>query len=282
MRLLLVAALATSCASKGAGSVEPASKDPGVVAEVHVHQYGDGSHVAAGFSERAVALHPELDEQLVQYAYAPIAHEGVCDTYSIHRCEPACDGTHQWCSATNVCTEYVPLHFVDGGPVVVTGSSLAPKITLTFDPKANYYRSDRPIELEAFAAGDRLAIDVGGRYAFHAIATAPDDPVLVEPSGSFSLGAPDAFYVAWKGKGERVTVRLTANTKSGDSVWISCTTEDSGSLVIPRSMIARLPPAPRDLRLEVVRFDREIVPLATPGEQAVVYVGSTRFVNGFD
>jgi hypothetical protein len=280
MRRFLLVAIVTSCAH--IDDEVPEYEQTGVVAEVHVHQYGDGSHIAAGFSERAVPLHPELDEQLVQYAYAPIAHDGVCDTYSIHRCDPACDGTHQWCSATNVCSEYVPLHYVDGGPVVVTGSSLAPKITLTYDPKANYYRSDRPLELEAFAPGDKLAIDVGGRFAFHANANAPDDPILVEPSGTFSLGAPDSFFVQWKGRGERITLRLTANTKSGETVWISCTDDDAGALVIPKSMIEKLPPPPRDLRLEVVRFDREIVPLATPGQEAVVYVGSTRFVTGFD
>lgn len=278
MRRLLLAAIVTSCTRIDDSPPVDAS---GVIAEVHIHQYGDGSHVAAGFGDHAVQLHPELDEQLVQYAYPPIAHDGVCDTYSIHRCDPACDGTHQWCSDTNVCSEYVPLRYVDGGPVVVTGSSLAPKITLTFDAKANYYRSDRPIELEAFAPGDHLAVDVGGRFGFHADAIAPEDPILVEPSGSFSLGAPDAFFVSWKGHGERITVRLTANTKSGETVWISCTDDDHGSLVIPSSMIEKLPPPPRDLRLEVVRFDREIVQLAVAG-RAVVYVGSTRFVTGFD
>ncbi|MGZ3473973.1 MAG: hypothetical protein ACXWUG_06365 [Polyangiales bacterium] len=282
MRLLIVAEIVTSCASHGAEPVVTESVSSGIVAEVHVHQYGDGSHIAAGFSERPVPLHPELDEQLVQWAYPSLAHDGACDLYSIHDCDPTCDGTHQWCSATNVCSEYVPLHYVDGGPVVVTGSSLAPKITLTFDTNAKFYRSDRPIQLEAFAAGDKLAIDVGGTFAFHANAVAPEDPELVEPSGSFSLGAPDSFYVAWKGKGERVTVRLTANTKSGESAWISCTTDDAGSLVIPKTLIEKLPPAPRDLRLEVVRFDREIVSLARAGEQAVLYVGSTRFVTGFD
>jgi hypothetical protein len=277
VRVWLGVMILSGCTS---GAVDPQPQSAGIAADVHVHQFGVGSHVSAGFSTRAVPFHPELDEQLAEFVDRPARTDGPCALYVSHRCDPICDGTHQYCSGANVCSEYAPIPFVDGGPVVVAGSSLAPKITVTWDPKG-FYRSDRSPLLPVFAGGESLVVDASGPFAFDAEATAPHDPQILAPTAGFHLGA-QGLHVAWTGQEARIAVRIAASTKSGDYGSIVCLDDDHGALDLPSSLVAGLPPPPRDLHLEVERFDRRLVPLACAGEQASIYVAWTEFVEGTD
>ena len=244
-------------------------RDEGVAAEVHIHQYERGSHASAGFIRSKVPYRPELDEQLVHFALPPNAVEGSCRLDIPTPCTPTCNGQSEYCSH-GACVPFTPLQFENGGPVSVTGSSIGP-IALTFDERLRIYRSDRSPLQPLYAGGDHLVVDAVGEWPIHAEVVAPAMPSLVTPL-ILPVGA---FTLQWEQPlaGE-ISVLLVAVGKNGDTVYIRCLDADRGALTIPASMMARVPPPPRWLQLEVQRRTRQRIRLGSGG-LAVVTVAST-------
>lgn len=253
----------------------------GIVADIHVHQFADGSHLTAGFVDQGVPLHDDLDDQLAQYVLDPVARDGACALYVTFRCDPICPGDSSYCSATNVCSPYTPKQYLDAGVVTVLGAARAPVIHMQFQPNGRYYLADVPPTRPIFDGGESITVDVpAGRFGLHATATAPHAPVIASPTTLHVTGAP--LVVSWAGKEGRVAVRLIVSTKSGDGAELACVVDDTGGFTLPASLLSKLPPAPRDLHLEVDRFVRTVVPLERAGESASLYVASTDYVAGFD
>ncbi len=276
-------ALAACTSDPEAPRVEAPVGEPGITAEVHVHQYAGGSHLSAGFVERAVPYRPELDEQLVHFHDAYAAREGVCSLTISSRCSPTCDGTREFCALGGVCKAYEPLRFLDGGPVVVRGAPFADPIHLSFDPGGGYYVSDRPGTEPVFIGGETLRVEVpGGRWALSTEIEAPIPIAVTSPVAPVLVPAEGPLRVAWPVARGSVVVRLHASNKLGDWASIACTDEDRGELEIPAALIARLPPPPRDQSVELIRFHRKLLPLPRPGEQAAVIAASTSLLHGWD
>lgn len=247
------------------------ARDDGVTAEVHLHQYERGSHASAGFIEGKVPFRAELVEQLVHFALPPTAREGVCRLDVPSVCEPTCNGESQYCNH-GTCEPFTPLRFEDGGTVRVAGSTVGP-ITLTFDERVRIYRSDRSPLQPLYAGGDRLTIDATGRWPIHAEVVAPAMPSLLTPL-IFSEGAFDIRWDTPRSRDNQIHLQLVAVGKTGAAVYINCLDDDRGTLTIPASMMARVPPPPRWLQLEVERRARKTVRVASGG-LAVVTVAAT-------
>ncbi len=262
MRRPWIGALVVACSSEAL-----IARDPGVVAEVHLHQYDFGSHAAAGFISSRVPYREELDEMLVNFAVPPALIEGPCRLGVPQTCSPTCAGGTHYCS-NGQCLPYQQLQFRDEGPVVITGSSHAEKITLSFNARSSAYYADRPFSAPLFAAGDLLTVDTA---LFRAEITAPARPNLITP---LLLPSEGAYKIEWEpGKGT-IALRLNVASPSGAAAAIVCIADDQGAITIPASMMARVPPPPRTVQLEVERRARRRIPLLGD-DLAVVTVAST-------
>lgn len=280
--VVLSVALAACSGDRAAPRQEPAGAS-GITAEIHVHQYPGGSHLTAGFLERPVPFRPELDEQLVHFHDTYAAREGECALTVSSRCTPTCDGDREFCALGGTCTPYEQLRFLDGGPVVVRGAPFADPIRLTYDAAGAYYVSDRPSTEPVFIGGETLRVEVpGGPWALTTEIEAPIPAAPTSPVAPLHVAADAPLRVEWPIARGSVMVRLHASNKLGEWANVACTGEDRGFAEIPRALIARLPAAPRDLTLELIRFHRKLLPLPRPGEQAAVIVAATSLLQGWD
>lgn len=262
MRRLLIASFLIGCSSE-----ELVARAPGVVAEVHLHQYDFGSHAAAGFIEGRVPFRDELDEMLVNFAVPPALVEGACRLSVPQLCSPTCAGGTHYCSEGQ-CLPYQQLQFRDEGPVIVTGSSHVEKLTLTFNARARSYYADRPFSAPLFAAGDLLTIEAA---TFRAEVRAPARPNLLTP---LLLPSEGPYRVEWEPGQGTIALKLHAAAPNGAAASIVCIDEDRGSITVPASMLARVPPPPRTVQLEVERRARRRIPLLGD-DLAVVTLAAT-------
>ncbi len=276
-RALPFLVLLASCSSE----LAPRTFGPGegVVAEVHLHQYASGSHAAAGFVRTHVPYRRELDEQLVQYASEPDARDGDCVLDLPSRCSPTCDGNREYCEG-GACRAYTKLHFEDGGPVIVEGSSVVSPLTLTFDPRIPAYRSGRSANAPIFAAGDRLTIAApSGQWAFRSEVVAPPIP---EVTSTLRLPASGPLRIEWKQVSSSIAIRITAAARTGEGGTITCISDvDHGAATVPEVLLARLPPPPRDVTFSIERFERRF-PSVGAREKVVVTVAATHVLETTD
>lgn len=245
MRTPLLAAILLSCSSE-----ELTPRVSGVVAEVHLHQYDFGSHAAAGFIDTRVPYQDELDEVLVNFVIAPALVDGGWQLTIPSICTPACPGDTHYCSGSR-CLPYQQLRFQNGGPVVVTGSSHVSPVTLAYNPKTRVYQSDQPFSTPVFRPGDRLTIESSGPWPFRAELVAPRVPT----------------------RSRRCCFPPRAPTASSGA-FITCIAEDTGASTIPAAMMARVPPPPRFVQLDLERRARQKVVIRS-GELAVVTLAAT-------
>jgi len=273
-RALPLAVMIASCGSEDAP--RPFEPGSGIVAEVHLHQYAFGSHAAAGFLNSHVAYRRELDEQLVHFLTEPTQRDGDCRLDLPTRCSPTCDGATQYCELSQ-CRPYTPLRFLDAGPVVIRGSSIASPIELTFDARIPAYVSGRASTAPLFAAGDRLTIEVPrGAWSFKSEVIAPPMP---EPLTPLKLPTSGPLRVEWKAVSSSIAIRISVAANTGASGSITCVSDvDRGVSVIPASLLARLPPAPRSVSWALERFERRF-PRVAEREMAVVTVASTHVLD---
>lgn len=257
-----------------------------LLGEVHLHQFPAGSHAWAGFPSAPVPVSAVHGDQLVEIDDPIAASSGTCVLYVQPTCAQACAGA-SYCAATDTCAALPDVVDVDGGEIDATGSSLQPTITLWYaGPASTYDSAPPPGSVSLFAGGEALAIsDRTPGFAFHTTVSAPLPMVVTTPD----LTQPDLplageFDLAWTPAGaDQVVVILSASTRGGGAAaWVRCVTADLGTLAIPAAMIDALPPAPRDLRIEVERDQERLVPIERAGASGLgvlLHVGFTTWKN---
>jgi len=269
--VLFLVTFASSCGAPRSDDEQPS---PGIVAELHLHQWDEASHYTATFVRKGVAFEPTQREQLVNFEPQPVMRVGECARYEIATCQPTCDGAREYCALGGRCTAYEPLRPLDGGVVTIRGGKIVPTVKLVFDARAMTYRSDLPFSARAFAGGEALEVEVGGQVV-----------VVPAPRAIVFADAPllDSRFreITWAADGELARFELTVTGAQGESISIVCLGGDRGSLRIPDALFVRLPGPPRLFRLDYERLARRRVEL-TPGRFAVVNVASARFVEGRD
>jgi hypothetical protein len=258
---------AASCAGAPPDVPLPAAVER-LVGEVHLHQFPAGSHAWAGFPEAPVAVGDVHGDQLFEIDDPIAAAEGACVLFVQPSCAAGCAGA-SYCAAADRCAPLPHVVDVDGGEVDATGSSLQPAIRMWFAGADSTYASEPPPgPANLFAGGEELVVTDGTLgFAFRARVEAPAPMVVTSPD----LTQPDvalsgALALRWTpGGADQVVVVLSDSAHDGEAAWVRCVTADLGELDVPASLIGALPPAPRDLRIEVERDQERLVPVARDG-----------------
>jgi len=257
-----------------------------LIGEIHLHQFPLGSHAWAGFLDAPLPLARAHPDQLVEYEVPPTATEGPCTLHLEPTCTPRC-GPRTFCSATDTCTAFTPLRYVDAGEVRVLGSTAVPSLRMFYNGAESTYDTEPqagPIQI--FKGGDRLALAGGkGDYAFSGTIPAPPPVEVTQPDFGKDLHLPlDAdLPVAWTSEHSlAVVVLVTVSAHDGPLGYVRCNTADTGSITVPRSMMAKLPRPPRDIRLEVERYEERVMSVARPGVGIFVNVAQSTWKNGAD
>lgn len=257
----LVAACAAGCAE------DPPPTVNSLVGVIHLHQYALGAHPWADFTAVPVPL-TEGSDELLTLDYPETATEGGCSLHVQPTCTPQCTGK-TWCAAPDTCAPLVPSASVNAGVLRITGSLVAPELTFSFHEGSGGYVSTPPPGPPLFAGGETLTL-AGGRDAFalagNVVAPLPITLTAPDPAAPLRLPEGGALAIRWaKAGSDRVSVSLNAEAGVGRSAYIRCRGGDSGAIDVPKALLAGLPPPPRDLRLEVERAGRRVIPTARAG-----------------
>ncbi|GAC1352166.1 MAG: hypothetical protein NVSMB1_12330 [Polyangiales bacterium] len=257
-----------------------------LIGEIHLHQFPLGSHAWAGFLQSPVPLARTHPDQLIEYELPPSRREGPCTLYLEPTCKPMCLAT-SYCSATNVCAPFEPLHYVDAGAIEVLGSSVLPRLRLFFRGEDRTYDSE-PLAgaIQLFKGNERLRLRGGrGEFAFDSTMQTPTAVTVTSPNLRNDLHLPldDEFTVAWVSEQSlSMVVLITVARNDGPLGYIRCNTADVGSLVVPRAMMVALPRPPRDTRLEVERYEERVFPTSRPGVGILVNIAQSTWESGKD
>ena len=257
-----------------------------LIGEIHLHQFPLGSHAWAGFLANPMPLARAHPDQLVEYELAPTAKDGNCTLFQEPSCTPGCQPS-SYCSATDTCSRFEPLRFVDAGEVAVVGSSVLPKLRMFFNGPESTYDTQPPAgTIQLFKGGDRLDIRGGtGAFAFSGSMPAPMPVKVIAPDLGKDLHLPldGDLRVDWVSE-ESLSVALiiTVSAHDGPLAYIRCNTADVGSLTVPRSMMAALPRPPRDTRFELERYEERVFATARPGVGIFVNAAQSTWANGSD
>jgi hypothetical protein len=254
-----------------------------LVGEVHLHQFPRGSHAWAAFLRDPLPAGVVHSHTIVDLEPPASEYVGACALYETPRCDPPC-GSGTWCAATDRCAPLEPLVFVDGGEVRVAGSTVVPEIRMWFESEgATYLSSPAPGDSQLFAGGDLLGIQGGrGELAFAVDVRAPLAVEVTSPdlSAAVSVQADRDFEIVWASAGQgTVVVTLLASRDDGRAAHIRCLSADAGALSIARALLARLPPPPRSMRLEVDRDEERVAQVARRGAGVLVHVTQTTWKN---
>jgi hypothetical protein len=255
MRRLI--AIVIALAGCGGGSPDPPAPQQ-LYGEVHVHGFAGGSHPGALFLARATPASQVMGDEVVDDRSAPIASVGPCTL------SPAdCAG----CAA--------PPDPIDGGPVHIRGGLGIADVELTFVAAQHAYLPTTPVQGPIFDGGEPLAIAGDGAAApgFAGSLVAPVTLALTQPGARPRLDGD--FTVAWvPDRATRIDVTLVASTTDGRAAILECIGDDpTGQAILPASLIAQLPAAPRDLQLVVSRDQIVFAPADTPGLGVVLHAG---------
>jgi hypothetical protein len=287
----LAGALALGCGSGGGtdGGASNAPPPPApvtqLVGEMHLHQFPDGAHAWAAFIDTPLPIHALRGDSVTEIDTAVTLIEGPCTLYVLPTCAPGC-ASSAYCEAPNQCAPLPSWKYVDGGLIQVTGSTTVPLIRLWFDASAGAYLANpAPGVGTLFAGGEQLSIVGGaGDTAFAGELPAPTHVVVNAPDlTQLHLPVSGALDVTWVSEQtDEIEILTSATSNDGRSANIRCVTGDTGSLAIPADMIAALPPPPRFTRLEIVRVEQRIVPLAKAGTGIFVHAAQSTWANGRD
>jgi hypothetical protein len=227
MRIFVLAAM-LACGCRSHGGV--------FVGEVHVHGFAGGVHPMALFVATPVAADRVDGDSIVSYGSA---REGRCVFTS------SLDPPH------------TPPDAVDAGALRILGGRGIDRVELAFNPDNGYLPVGELPRRELFAGGEPLTFEADGGKApaFRGTLVAPRPLEVVAPTAAtLRLGA-DGLTVRWQpDRAERIGVALIASRRDGRWGVVRCwADDDAGAFSFPRDLIAKLPPRPRDLQLEITR-----------------------------
>ena len=291
--LLVLAPACTSDADVPHPSGDPVEDAPRVevtelIGEIHLHQFPLGSHGWAAFLKEPVPRALVKSDQLVDLQPAPSAVEGPCSLYVQPRCEPSC-GAGMICTGDAKCTPYVPVRYINAGELRVEGSRTVKQIRMWYAGPTAPYDVDPPAgRNHLFEGGDSLHVfGLAGDLAFDGRTVGPDAVVVTQPNFDqdlhFHPGAVP-LELAWVSQASlQVVVLVTSSSRAdGSGATIRCVTSDTGGLTVPASMMAALPKAPRDIRLEIERNDERIFPTKRRGVGVIVHAAQSTWKNGVE
>ncbi len=260
---------------------EPASPQlfnaDAITAQVHIHQYDEGSHVTATFLREPTQLRPLFGDQVVNFAVEATVAAGPCALFRPTSCEPSCDGNREYCTRENTCAPFKALSFFDAGPVTIRGSSVAPNLDIRWS--GTYYRANVPFQQAVFAGGETLQVDAA---TFSGSVVAPSAVTITEPS-TLHLPASGPFRLSWAGaRAPSVFVRLDVRSRDGAQATVACVAPDTGTMVVPSEIINALPAPPRQFNLELEPHERKFVAVRGSPYRAMLYVGRLQLRSGTD
>jgi hypothetical protein len=282
--------LASGCGGGSSGGdggelVLPAQAVTRLDGELHLHQFPRGAHAWAAFVADSVPLGDVHSDQLVELDTAPTAAAGDCTLYLAPTCAPPCNAT-SWCSAANTCTALVPLTYVDGGEVDVTGSSIVPTIRMWFTTATSTYDADpKPGTALLFAGGELLQVSGGqGDYRLRGILHAPNPVIVMEPDLTVDVHFPNSgsMDIVWQGDAaQEMVLSISVSRSDGSFGLIRCVMPDTGRLDggVAASLLTALPPPPRSVRFELERDDEEILKTVKPGVGILAHAGFSTWKN---
>jgi hypothetical protein len=278
-RLLLVIGAMLGCAS-------PAPRDESVrervairalAGQIFVHQFPAGSHAWAAFTADPVSLAGYRSDQLITLEPRASLAEGACSLHRWPRCTVACP-SDSYCSEDEKCAPLPHPQWIDHGPITIDGGSRAPRIRLWFDG-AIYASDPAPGSVQLFVPGDTLS------FAGNGFATTLPAPALpaMQLEGALHFPTDRAYSIRWQSEASpAIVVNIIASARDGRAAFIRCATADVGALDVPATLMASLPPPPREIRLEVERYDERIIPTSTPGIGVLVRIAQTTWQRGED
>jgi hypothetical protein len=281
-----------AAAAGGTAASDPAPAPAGNVTALAgallLHQFPAGGHSSLIVVDHPVGVADFEGREPFSLPYPTVVRQGPCRLYQNARCTPACaDG--QLCTAPQVCTPISPLLNIDIGEVRVTGGQLSPLIRFWFVAPSSPYDSDpEPGPTNLFAGGERLTVTGGrGAYTLNAHFPAPIPVAVLAPSpqGPLHLPVHDAFTLRWRPEGGSL-MAIWVDASRTDQSWgaIRCLVPDSGEFTVPASLMAALPPPPRDVHYELERDEEVLQPLPQlgPGVGMLAHAAFTAWQNGND
>jgi hypothetical protein len=265
---LWLAALVAGCG--GSDFTLPAEPVTQLVGELHLHQFPLGAHGWVAFVSDPVPLLDVHSDQLVVFETAPTQMEGVCTLYVTPTCTPEC-AYDQYCYAPGDCRALVPVQYVDGGEVDIVGSRIVPEIRMWWDPSvASYDTYPMPGSALLFAGSEELHVDGGtGDYRLRGTLLAPAlvDVLAPDLTQPLRLDGSAPLDVRWTpDTATQMVLTLSASSDGlGGAAIIRCVTSDTGTMTVPASLLAALPPSPRHERFELERDQQTNIKTVRPG-----------------
>jgi hypothetical protein len=227
-----------------------------IVGYVGLHQFAEGSHAWATFHRDGVDARSYAGDDPFGREPAATRKSGPCALHPM----TALDAT--------------PLHLFDAGAITARGG--ATDVRMWF-AEQGYVTEPQPGRARLFFGGERLSVT--GRD-FSTTVSAPTLPTITEPS-ALKIPATGPLRVRWKSDAApTMVIVLSASSPSGDA-FIRCATNDGGALDIHEDLLALLPAPPREMRLDVERFDERLA-VTNDGLGIVVRVAHTAWIRGVD
>jgi hypothetical protein len=234
-----------------------------LVGEVHIHGFPGGVHPAALFVRPATPSRAvEGDSVLVD----PSAQrEGDCLVVRSSDAAPPEPRT------------------INGGALRILGGSGISRVDLELRGDSGYVPVDDLPHRELFAGGERITIVSEGAEApaFRGTIEAPRRLAIRAPR-KLTRAAP--LTVEWEpDHAERIHIGLVVSRGDGRWVAVRCHAADAaGRFTFPATLVAALPPAPRDLQLEVRRDQIVRVPTATPSTGVILHASFAANLTGHE
>ncbi len=269
----MVAALGTAACGETAALPDAAPLDDAGPGDHRPDRIGFVSLIEGGFTSVFAQLQdgPELPTARLT------AREGDCAIYERPRaasCQPAC--SNGACTAANTCTPW-PANAA-AGTITVTGL----RAPLVFRSGSFGYVPEPEPGDDLFAAGATIRVSAPGGVTPAFEATVTGVAPLEAPFQNLTLVDGRDATVQWTGASDaRIQVGLVVGWHGAPyEALLLCETADDGELVIPGSLITRLPRAASSLESHpswIMRFDRAVV--MVPAGPIEIVAGSQRFIH---
>jgi hypothetical protein len=272
-----------------AGATESAAPDQveWLVGEVNLHQFPAGSDLWAAFLDPAPAIAEIQGESITEIDTQATGVEGPCTVFVLPLCDPSC-AAGQYCWSNDSCKPFPRWTPVDAGAFVVTGSRELSLVRFAFDASAGGYVSDPAVgsNVQLFAGGEPLTLAGGeGDWSASTEVPAPMPVVLDEPSPQAPLHFPASgpMDLRWESAGaDEMDVYLSVATNDAPGVQVRCVIGDTGAFTVPADIVARFPPPPRQIRIELQRTEQRIARAARPGYGLLFHVAFSAWLDGAD